>query len=433
MGFFASSAARKARKQANEWVALAHKVDHYRRDVLSEASLAELRVARQSVENAVKEGDENGIRNAVETLEKQLRQSGGSFYPRSFWVENIEMIVVAAILAVGVRTFFLQPFKIPTNSMYPTYNGITEKAYFWDEEPALPARIFNIARLGATHRSVEGNPGDELILPLVSTRQLAAKGVAKPNGYVRHNGELGNENFALEEAYVDGRRWFIFPAQQAQYRFRVGDQDVFVKAPIDFPMHDVLSDVLSHPGAKVSAERSSSGGWLIHTGLSADEAGKLLSFDVRTGDMLFVDRFTYHFRAPKAGDPFVFRTVDVPLMENQQPSYYIKRIAGQPGDQLQIEDPVLLRNGAPADAAEAFERNAAQEGEYRGYVQVRRGDAVWTGERVLDVPAESYVALGDNSPNSEDSRFWGFVPEKAVVGKAFFIYYPFSHRWGLAE
>jgi signal peptidase I len=41
--------------------------------------------------------------------------------------------------------------------------------------------------------------------------------------------------------------------------------------------------------------------------------------------------------------------------------------------------------------------------------------------------------LGDNSANSLDSRYWGYVPEKSVIGKAIFIYYPFTKRWGLAE
>jgi signal peptidase I len=50
-----------------------------------------------------------------------------------------------------------------------------------------------------------------------------------------------------------------------------------------------------------------------------------------------------------------------------------------------------------------------------------------------EIPTGNYVALGDNSANSLDSRYWGFVPEKSVIGKAIFIYYPFTKRWGFAE
>ena len=46
------------------------------------------------------------------------------------------------------------------------------------------------------------------------------------------------------------------------------------------------------------------------------------------------------------------------------------------------------------------------------------------------VPPHSYFALGDNSYNSSDSRYWGIVPEKNVIGRGFVVYWPFSSRWG---
>ena len=51
----------------------------------------------------------------------------------------------------------------------------------------------------------------------------------------------------------------------------------------------------------------------------------------------------------------------------------------------------------------------------------------------LTVPDSSFVALGDNSQNSADSRYWGFVPEQSVIGRAFFVYYPFTKRWGPSD
>jgi signal peptidase I len=51
----------------------------------------------------------------------------------------------------------------------------------------------------------------------------------------------------------------------------------------------------------------------------------------------------------------------------------------------------------------------------------------------VTVPAHSFFALGDNSPRSLDSRYWGFVPEKDVVGRPLFIYFPLTSRWGLAK
>jgi signal peptidase I len=50
----------------------------------------------------------------------------------------------------------------------------------------------------------------------------------------------------------------------------------------------------------------------------------------------------------------------------------------------------------------------------------------------MDVPANEYAAFGDNSASSLDSRYWGTIPAKDVVGRPLFIYYPFTRRWGPA-
>jgi signal peptidase I len=173
------------------------------------------------------------------------------------------------------------------------------------------------------------------------------------------------------------------------------------------------------------------------------EAGDpILRFDITLGDALFVDRISYHFKRPKAGDPFVFRTRNIPGIEggadNIVDKYYIKRIGGVGGETLEIKDGTLLVDGEPRTEVEAFQRNARKEGEYGGYVypnqNVSHPPKLLTGFGVTaTIPDGTFVALGDNSANSADSRYWGYVPEKAVVGKAIFIYYPFTKRWGVAE
>ena len=52
---------------------------------------------------------------------------------------------------------------------------------------------------------------------------------------------------------------------------------------------------------------------------------------------------------------------------------------------------------------------------------------------MLEIPKDKYYALGDNSYNSQDGRYWGFVPAKDVVGRPIFVYYPFSRHWGPAR
>ena len=181
---------------------------------------------------------------------------------------------------------------------------------------------------------------------------------------------------------------------------------------------------------------------------------KILSFDILTGDLLFVDRFSYNFFPPKVGSGFVFRTENIHSPTHDRSSvrqakteqYYIKRLVGTPGDQLEVRKPAkmiadgdqpdadskegqLFRNGKPIDGAEAFAKNSRKDGLYPGYT----ADGLLGFGEVVNIPGHSYFAMGDNSPNSSDSRFWGFVPEKDVVGRPLFIYYPLTSRWGPAR
>ena len=80
--------------------------------------------------------------------------------------------------------------------------------------------------------------------------------------------------------------------------------------------------------------------------------------------------------------------------------------------------------------------NAGRVSPYRGYFNATHEDSrysqLFPGE-TIKVPDHDYLALGDNSRDSFDGRFWGFVPEKDVVGRPLFIYFPFSRRWGPAR
>jgi signal peptidase I len=156
-----------------------------------------------------------------------------------------------------------------------------------------------------------------------------------------------------------------------------------------------------------------------------------LSFDVLTGDQLFVDRVSYHFARPAVGQGFVFRTGNIPgIAIEYGDQYYIKRLVGLPGDRIEIRDPALYRNGSPIQGSPAFDRNARRDGLYRGYLPgPENGGLLREGEEAI-VPDDHFFALGDNSSNSADGRYWGYVPAADVVGKPLFIYFPFTSRWG---
>jgi signal peptidase I len=429
---FLKSQEKKMRENAANWLELADKVYHFRRDVLTPAQVTELQGQMAGLRTLVKEraGAEK-LKLAIERLEEVLRRTGGAIYPKTALVENVEFFLVAAIVILGIRTYFVQPFKIPTNSMWPTYNGMTPEVFTQKaDEPSALAQAGRFLAFGARPRRIDAPAEGEVAIPLYASQTQAA----------------------LPYREVSGRTWLVLPATLKEYTLFVDDQPVTVQVPQDFdfewavrdaffpelakagnPARADLADLLHRQQEMTHDQRAAQ---LLRTGKHVKRGDRLMAFDIITGDQLFVDRITYHFVAPKVGQGFVFRTDNIhsPEMRDrrtgeQLQQYYIKRLVGVPGDKLEVRQPVLLRNGAPITGADAFGANNGQQGQYRGYFNIgllSRGD-------VLTVPPQSYFAMGDNSGNSEDGRYWGFVPAKDVVGRPMFVYYPFTRHWGPAR
>lgn len=158
------------------------------------------------------------------------------------------------------------------------------------------------------------------------------------------------------------------------------------------------------------------------------------------GDFLLVNKFTYGIRLPvinkkiiemnkpARGDIVVFRFPKDPTVD------YIKRIIGLPGDKLSYHNKQLYINNTPATqvslgryhgvgqgsdmtGAEHFDENLLG---IEHSILVRQGAISAEGSYV--VPENHYFVMGDNRDNSNDSRYWGTVPEANLVGKAFFIW-----------
>jgi signal peptidase I len=126
-------------------------------------------------------------------------------------------------------------------------------------------------------------------------------------------------------------------------------------------------------------------------------------------DRVLVNKFLYRFRAPERGEVIVFR---YPVDGKRD---FIKRLAALPGETVEIRQGKLWINGKPVE----------ETSKLRKYYYYNREDWDYGGEnRQIKVPADSYFALGDNSAQSSDSRNWGFVPKKNMIGKAFLIYWP---------
>ena len=193
---------KKLRKQAKELLHAASKVYHYRRDVISEGRLQELDKAVEEVEHMFKDkrAEKAPFHAAQERLDALLRKIGGKIYPKTFFSDNLEVLLVAAILVIGVRTFFFQPFIIPTNSMYPTYSGMNTVVYeAEDASPNSAQKIFNKLTRGSKHKSVFAESSGNILIPMDQT----AKGAQ------------------IHREQVKGRKWFVLPAVLAEYTFSI--------------------------------------------------------------------------------------------------------------------------------------------------------------------------------------------------------------------
>jgi len=131
------------------------------------------------------------------------------------------------------------------------------------------------------------------------------------------------------------------------------------------------------------------------------------------GDRILVNRRIYKSAEPKRGDVVVFRSPVDPKL------FYISRLAGLPGERIEIRDGKLLIDGK----ATAYPSG-------KNPLYVNRGPYGEQGKPVT-VPAGHYYVLGDNSPKSRDSRYFGFISRESLIGEAYKIYYPFDRSGAL--
>ncbi len=158
------------------------------------------------------------------------------------------------------------------------------------------------------------------------------------------------------------------------------------------------------------------------------------------GDFILVNKFTFGIRLPvinkkiielskpNRGDIVVFRYPKDPTVD------YIKRIVGLPGDKVVYSNKKLTINDLPVQQTSLGSYQGLGQGEEMSGAEdllenltgvehrilIRNGTP--TVEFVYVVPEGNYFAMGDNRDNSNDSRYWGPVPEANLVGKAFFIW-----------
>ncbi len=381
--WFLSAAVRQAMELAKH----VQKLLNAQRDILSPQAIEALNRALREM------GDALNSDASKEALQKQMTSLEAAAnkwlkpYPYPGWRENIEVLLVAVAVAMAIRTFFLQPFKIPTGSMQPTLYGVIVDNLIDKPDAKVPGfftQVFDVCVYGTFYHEAIAKADGEV----VKVAPLHGIGINRQTVWVQYQGQSDP-----------------------------------TPIPVWFAPDDRLDDRLG----------------VVQPGKTFRKGDPIFKFRETTGDHLFVNRVTYNFRHPQRGEIVVFKTKGIRDLPQDQ--FYIKRLIGLPGDRVSIGDDRHVRiNGVRLDASMPhFERvygfdpkTPAAPSQYSGHVQVFRS-LLPDANAEVQIPEHEVMVFGDNTMNSYDSRYWGPFPEKNVIGKSCFIYWPISDRFGWGQ
>ena len=323
------------------------------------------------------------MKNVEEVANQWLRP-----YPHASWRENVEVILVAIAVAMAIRTFFLQPFKIPTGSMQPTLYGITHQSSRNEPVVKFPGGV------------------DEFV-------DSWFRGITYYHVVCEEDGELRR---------VDPPKT-ILPLVKKQ-TFQVGERNYTVW----FPPDQLFGGNANRAG--------------LYPGQRFKKGEDIIKLKVISGDHLFVDRLSYNFRRPERGEIIVFETKGIDGLPQDQ--FYIKRMVAMGGERVSMDnDRHLHINGQRLDASTPRFENVyhltgpPKDSEFSGHVNEtvarqnsRPGLAPLFSDdkQEFTVRPKHYIVMGDNTMNSLDSRAWGDFKQESVIGKSAFVYWPFFNQ-----
>lgn len=385
---------------------------NYKIDIMPEEEAVELYMRIHDLETALGKRDRKSSEEAAGKLESMVDAMPGS--KLSAIAENAEVFFVILAIFLGIRCYIAQPFRIPTGSMQPSLNGIIIEPC--KEEPSF--------------------------------LQKASGMVLRGSSYIH---EVANDRKAIT-GYKQGTKFLLFTRTTVFF-----DNGSTIEIP------SAQGEVQRYfEATKGSFTPSFSPGETI------------IQANCNAGDLIIVNKIAYNFRKPERGEVFVFDTVGIEGIQARsgdqaKGTHYVKRLCGLPGDTLSIQTPLLMIDGKNAQSwtIQRVENRKPPYNPY-GYIPAspeapgRRLVRMTPGEqqdrfdpkgyRSIPItfrqymgPGESltlrnpsqnpimrqYAALGDNTTNSLDSRYWGPVHQYNIIGPATIALWPFTAHWGL--
>ena len=324
----------------------------------------------------------------------------------SHWRSAADLACFILFLAFGARAMFVQPFQIPTSSMEPTLYGVHFSPQTEPIQVSAGQRFFD-----AIHYS-------KRYVDLTVEKPGPLEGLFS-----------ANPDLPLPRAFTRPLR-FLLPASQVI----IGNKAYTLPCNVD----DLKRIKVANAGPESKLALVIQGRLAPDTEFAKGEV--LARGSMESGDHLFVDRTYLAFHEPKRGDITVFMTNDLANPDGRPLAgkYYIKRLVGLPGDTLRITGHKLYVKAKnekdfrlmDKSIHPAFERIYSFKGGYRGYCHLGGAQYMRTDEETYTVPEGHYFMMGDNSENSSDSRVWGSVPRRNLVGRALCVWWPFGRHWG---
>ncbi|MCQ2559850.1 MAG: signal peptidase I [Clostridia bacterium] len=298
----------------------------------------------------------------------------------------IKTLLWAIAIALILRCFLFQPFYIPSSSMVPTLQVgdrilVSEISYLWSQPQTKDVVVFKYPQ-AMEEKLILAKPGDR---------------VAIQDGRFLLNGEVQDldinfQGNMAELVLQNNDYWAVNMGRLIQT-----SEKWFTN------FYEISNYNLTQPENNYAN--------LSQYILDGDHIfGKV----EKNGSHLEVSELSYWFKEPAVGDYVaagdqVSKLRSLVGLPSGTETNYVKRIIGCPGDTVELKNNQVYLNGEPLDEP---------------YLAP---DVVIDDYGPITVPDQQYFVMGDNRDNSNDSRYWGYVPQDLIVGKAVVIFWPLPH------